>query len=379
MLAQVGPSGLAALSGLLRDPATARVGLEHLPPAQAEALIELARAHGVEAWLAGYAPEALAWQELTAQRPRFIAARARAVGELRSVGAVFDSLDCPWVVVKGQALAEDLYPRPHLRYAIDTDVLIGPQHFAQAIDALGGRGWTLLDRNWPLFLRTMPGELRLRAPTGGLLDLHWHLMTQRDVRGSFSLPTADLLARRRSLPSGLPALNPVDQIVHLGVHGALSGATKLMWLLDAGLAARVVADWGPVADAAHRAHATAALRLVLLRSARWLGTPTGELRDDPIWQGICRLVDRVSPLGPHPNDPGLARSFARSARQSTGASLVELGRHGLAWFREGAGRTRGRSPLGDPTDVRSPLHQVEDPAARRQYLNAVAIEEAVRS
>ena len=154
-----------------------------------------------------------------------------------------------------------------MRYGVDTDVLIAPRQFAHAIDALGGRGWTLLDRNWPLFLRTMPGELRLRAPTGRLLDLHWHLMTQRDVRRTFSLPTAHLLARRHSLPSGLPSLDPVDQLVHLGVHGALSGATKLMCLLDAGLAAQAVDDWGPVADASRRAHATAALRLVLLRAA----------------------------------------------------------------------------------------------------------------
>lgn len=335
-------------------------------------LVALARTHGVEAWLADAAPKGSAWRPLAEQRPRFLAARVRAVHDLRAIGQALASIDCPWVVLKGQAVAEDLYPKPAMRYGVDLDVLVPPTRFADVIDELRARGWILLDRNWPLFLETLPGELRLRAPTGELLDLHWHVLAGRELRRSFDLPTEALLARRRTLPSGLPALDPVDQLVHLGVHSAMSGATRLSWLLDAGLAARAVGDESAIAVAARRAHASHALDLVLLRAQRYLGMSSPGLSAGPDWHVVCRSVDRLSPLGARPDEPSLARSFARSARRTTAASLVEFGRHVTGWLGSGASRIRPRSPIRDPDDPRSPLFAVDDEGARRLYLDRVA-------
>ncbi|MEO6702888.1 MAG: nucleotidyltransferase family protein, partial [Jatrophihabitantaceae bacterium] len=308
--------------------------LNEVPDEQAGPVIAAARAHGLEAWLAGASPDRPAWAELAAQRPRFVAARARSRAELDRFGALADRLAMPWLAVKGQAVAESLYPRPQLRYGVDIDVLVPPDRFAELTENLTGAGWQLVDLNWPLTARTRPGQLRYLSPTGGLFDVHWNLMNNPRLRAGFPMPTQLMLDRRRQLESGLWALSPDDQLVHLAVHAALSGACRLVWLLDLALAARQVADWPALADAAGRAGAGPAVGLVLGRAQHWFDSPVPARNArgaGPCWRAITAAADRLSPLTSDPERPALARSLARSTRASTGKSLVEFGRH-LAAF-----------------------------------------------
>lgn len=342
-------------------------------------LIPLARAHGVEAWLAGHAPRGEAWGALHEQRARFAAARVRALAELQAVGAVLDKINCPWAVLKGQALAEDAYPRPYLRYGLDDDVLVPAARFGDVIEALTAVGWTLLDRNWPLIRRILPGELRLQSPRGRLLDLHWHLLDAPKLRDAYVLPTEPLLARRRAISSGLPALDPADQLVHVAVHAAQSGATRLSWLLDTILSLRASPDWGCVTRAVRQARAQHALALVVARANRWLATPSPDVGAGPAWWAVCRAVDRLSPLGARPDAPSLARSFARSTMPGTLASVAELVRHGSAWTGAGRPQTPQMPANRSASDPRSPLHPVPDVVAQRQYLAIIEASADARS
>jgi hypothetical protein len=354
-----------------------RMEFASLAPDRIEPLINVARSHGVEAWLAGTAPSAEGgWALLAEQRLRFIAARARARSALEHFGEIVDGVGCAWVAVKGQAVAEDLYPHPHLRHAVDIDTLVDPAGFEDVLRCLEDSGWRLLDQNWPLLERTRPGQLRLLSGSGSLIDLHWNLMNDPRLRRDFPMPTKQLLERGRRLPSGLPALDPIDQLVHLAVHGALSGGNKLLWLADVGFAARSVEDWSAVVGRAARAGAVPPLDLMLLRAHRWLGTPVRQkfrpesVRAEPLWQRACRMVDAASPLDSNPALPSLGRSFARSARGTVGRSSVELVRHGAAYAR-GVGRRDGASPLTDINNRASPLFVVDDAPARRRYLASV--------
>lgn len=361
---------LDRLAAVLRDPD--RVRLADLTAVEAAELIGLSRAHGVEAWLTAAAatgwPSTELQQQVDLQRIRFKAAAARDARELAAFGSLAATVDCEWVAVKGQATAISLYPQPFWRYGVDVDVLVDPRRFADLCQALLAAGWRLLDRNWPLLAATEPGELLFTSPTGTLFDVHWHLMTSPRLRSSFPFETRALLGRRRSLPTGLPALSGDDQLVHLAVHAALSGANRLSWLLDTGLAATQVEDWRRLSRTADEVQAGAALELVLGRAGRWLGTPTGS---SSLWAGAFGLVDRLSPLGPDPDRPSVARAFARSVRSSGPRSLLEFLRHGLAFARSGAPRQRPLSPLQDAADRRSPRHDAPDAAAQQRYFAAV--------
>lgn len=361
---------------MLADPQTTRDHLAALAPDDVPRLVELARVHGVEAWLAGCAPDRPAWHALAEQRRRFAAARMRTLADLHRFGAATDQLGAQWVVLKGQALAEQFYPRPHFRYGADLDVLIGAREFRAAVRALEDSGWRLLDRNWPLLADTLPGQLKLSAPSGGLLDLHWHLMNNPRLRQAHPLGTAQLLLRRRVLPSGLPVLHEHDQLIHLGLHGAQAGANRLLWLLDAGLAAERVSAWPELAATARRVGAGLALALVLLRARRWLGTaaPASAIRALGAgrgWRLVCWAVDRASPLRADPDRPALGRSVARSVGPTVAGSLVGVARHATAFVARRSSHSAHFAVLTDPADPASPLFDADDPEAREHYFRAV--------
>ena len=345
---------------------------------QAGRLIRLAREHGVEAWLAGCAPlTEPAWSELADQRPRFLAAQARSLAAVREFGALADPAGIDWLVLKGPALAHSVYPRPDLRHYVDLDLLVPPADFGRLLALLEEAGYQLVDRNWPLLARELPGELRLRSPRGVLLDLHWSIFNDAGRRAAFNAPTAALLAGRRLLPAGFPALSATDQLVHAGLHAALSGANRLGWLLDVHLAAarqRTGRRWSrPPAGS------------VPGRRWRWCWAgPAGcwrprlpaevlaELAGGRGWLAVAGALDRLSPLQPDPTRPALARSVARSVRATGPASARELVRHAWLWLRSGAGRRYVRPAWLDADNPASAMREVPDPAARASYLAAVA-------
>lgn len=359
--------------------AASRAILEPIAEPSVEPLVHAARAHGLEAWLAACAPlDNPAWQPLAEQRPRFLAERMRTAAVLDDLRSVFVTLSGGWSVLKGPALEYSIYPRPDLRHSVDLDVLVQPAHFREALAALEGAGFLLLDRNWPLVAHLVPGQLRIRSPRGILVDLHWSVLNDPHLRQVFLMPTSALLAGSRTLdPPGIPALSPVEQLVHLGIHGSLSGANRLLWLLDAHLAARRVDDWHGVVVAAQQARADGALALVLARAQRIWRTRVPEsvlrtLAGGRLALKADRTIDSLGRLGRDPHLPALSRAWARSTRATSGGTLSEFGKHGLAWLAAGRPRDRAESPITDRTDPRSTLFPVDDPDARASYLDAVS-------
>jgi hypothetical protein len=372
----VSTSPLSTLVAVVGGPPQRSIELlAAMPPGTVGKLVAAAREHGVEAWLAGYAPLAdPAWRELAEQRPRFLAAQVRALALAREFGALMAAEGLPWAVVKGPAIAYGIYPRPDLRHSVDLDLLVDPTDFPSVLDMLADRGFQLLDRNWPLIEEQRPAELRVRSPRGVLVDLHWSLINPAATRAAFRLPTAELLARRQLLdPPGIPVLSQTDQLVHLGLHGAHSGGNRLNWLTDLHLAAQRVLDWSDIVRRARAAGAGPALSLMLTRCQRVFGTglppEVAASLGGEGWR-LLMVLDRHFSLPVDPVHPAFARSLARSTRSGAVRTLIELGRHGAVWVR--SGRLRPAPPSWtDPESVHSALHDVPDPMARSRYLQSV--------
>jgi Uncharacterised nucleotidyltransferase len=356
--------------------------LTGLAPDDVARLVAVARAHGVEAWLAACAPAADGpWAELGAQRVRFIAARARLSARARVLGSQLDAVAAPWAMLKGLSISRSAYPRPDLRHAVDLDVLVPPARFASLVAHLTRLDYRLLDVNWPVLARQAPGQLRLRSADGVLIDLHWHLLNQPRLRAEFWLPTDDLLgrSRRASDVGDLRVLAPVDQLLHVGLHAALSGGNRLIWLVDIDRTIRAEPElaWDAVVTAARIARAGPAMGLVLSRCRRVLGTPV----PDQVVRDLGRrpgrflgagLVDGRGLLSADPGRPGLSRALARASRSGSLRSNAALVRHGLAWLHErGPGRGRRRGWL-DPADPTSALYRADDLVARDAYFSGVA-------
>lgn len=350
-------------------------------------LLLLARAHGVEAWLAACVPPSWPSQVLAdvqAQRLAFLGALAQQRALLSQVGQALDTAAIPWAALKGLALADRVYPRADLRHGVDVDVLVRGQDLGRALDALEAASLVLLDRNWPLLRALEVGELRLRASSGVLLDLHWHLLNDRALRGQFSVSAAAMVDRAVAVPgAGYRRLADVDDIVQVGLHAALSGANRLVWLLDVDLLARQPdLDWTAVVLRARAAGAAPALALVLDRCQAVLGTPVpagAVVRlAGPTWRALCSAVRRRQVLAADPAAPSLARALSRAARRDTPASLAALMAHGVSWTASWTARWMpyGRRPAPtwlDPQHPTSALHDVPSAADRAGYLERVAL------
>ena len=232
------------------------------------------------------------------------AAHMRVLADLDAVVASLSEGAVPFLVVKGPVLSEHLYPSPDLRTYEDLDLLIPPGSFERAVDALRASGSVLLDQNWALTRADTRGQLHFQLPMGTLADVHWHLLNRENVRHGFSITTDDLFERSREVVVGgrsVPTLDPVDTLLHVALHAALSGGDRLIWLKDI---ERVLAvdrpAWDDVIQRARAWKAGRSIAITLNRARRSLGAPVPDdaldaLFASRLWRGLSDRLDRRSP------------------------------------------------------------------------------------
>lgn len=277
--------------------------------------------------------------------------------------------DVPWVTFKGPVLSETAHPRAGLRSYHDVDLLVSPGDLRQVCEILAAAGWTVTDYEDMLRNPEVPGEMHWTSPAGLLVDLHWSMTNTAVRRARLSVPTDDLLTRRRQVAIGLGrawTLDLVDSLVHVGLHAALTGANRLLLLLDVDQVARQVTDWAAVATRAKQWRAEHLLYLVLARSRHVLDTPLptdlaemfGVSRS---FDRLCSAIDGWAPVPAARREPGLARMVARAVRPGAARTLVSVGRSAALGVGE-----RVRRPKAAPrTRVRA------DEQALGVYLDAV--------
>ncbi len=307
---------------------------------------------------------------VTATVARFL----RVSEELRALSGVLDSLAVPWAVVKGPVLAELAYPEPALRPYYDLDVLVHPHAFGDVVAALEASGSLLVDRNWSLQCSARRAEASLVLPFGTPLDLHWHLINDRSTRDTMNWEMGPCLERRRELAVGsvlVPVLDPVDTVLHVAVHGALSGGQRLLWVKDLErLTLLPGLDWDELVARARARRITLPVGVMLRRAGRLLGA------------GMPRTVLRD--LGVPPAAAAGLRAFERMATPTSIAKGAHTGRIGIASARAD-GRSSARafahqlslrlSSMGRREEpAMNPLHRPDDdPGARERYLQLLEL------
>lgn len=160
-------------------------------------------------------------------------------------------------VLKGPAVARNVYEQPSHRLFADLDLLIHPARFTDAVTILQARGYTRpIAQLRPEYDRDFAKTVLLLDHDGLQVDLHRML-----ALGPFGhrLPLEDLFASRRTLSVAghdLTCLDMVEQFLHVCYHATLGDdPPKLVALrdvlqalyddrLDAHEVRRVAAAWG---------------------------------------------------------------------------------------------------------------------------------------
>ena len=184
------------------------------------------------------------------RRVRLLARRA-----LNTASAAFDDAEVPWVVFKGPAISR-LMTRPELRTFNDLDLLVPAASFGTAVDALIDAGVEEVNENWEPYLRHGVGEVPM-AVSGVTVDVHWHITGLARDRSMFRLDPEVMLDRRveRTVDeSKAGVFDPVDQLLHLSLHAALGGGTRLDQFRDvAVVSAGETIDWDLLVERARAA------------------------------------------------------------------------------------------------------------------------------
>ncbi len=254
------------LAALLRGEAAAIVDLP------AEALVERVMFHGIAGLLAGHLA---GWPDPIAA-PLRDQARAQAMWEMRhrvvlgTLLADFAAAGVAVRVLKGTALAYDLYARPADRARGDTDLLVAPDTLVRARAVLEEAGYV------PFYDDPVePGAARMQEPwrldhpdgTTHEIDLHWQVLNRRILAGC--LPVAAAFESGQPLPALCPMAQAMARhltLIHACAHRAAHltspyfvggagyyGGDRLIWLWDIALLAQALDDAGWEAFASHAA------------------------------------------------------------------------------------------------------------------------------
>lgn len=323
--------------------------------------------------------------ELAAAYHEGVDRHLRTLGDLAVLGRALDGAGVDWLVVKGPVLAEVVYPRADLRSYNDLDVLVRGRDVGAALAAVEAAGGELLDRNWPLLRRLGVAEMLVRLRHGTLLDLHWHLLGDPAVRRRFDVPLAELRDRARPVrlgTVGARTLDPVDTLLHLGLHATLSGADRLVWLKDVERAvAASPPAWDEVVARARRWGVGPPVAVALARSAAVLGAEVPDGVPEAAaagrsWLVLAALADRVSPPARAGGRRSPSRVVSRAASRDTRSSAAELARR-LAAAASSDDRFATVPPVADTDEAspRSARYAEGTDADRQAFLDAVASED----
>lgn len=206
------------------------------------------------------------------------------LGELAAVGILA-------IMLKGTAVAYDVYRTPATRDRGDSDILVGPDDLAETrivLERLGFERDSGDGRSDDFCLQEV-WRRRCDGEAAHHVDLHWQLLNSPALEAV--LPVGECAASRVPLPRLGPdawALDRVRTMIHTCIHRTLNfsspyfvgdrtfyGGNRLIWLHDIHLLAAALspADWQSLSRLARNKGVAAACLDGLLAAQRFLGTP----------------------------------------------------------------------------------------------------------
>ena len=272
--------------------------------------MRISQAHGIlaVAWLAlrplGADVDEVAAAELKLAYEANTRRNLLMLGELRTILGALTQHGIRALAWKGPVLAHRAYGDIALRQFFDLDLLIRQTkvNAAQAVlESLGFRTDKAMTDHEQTAYVDHQGELELVRPRDGMwVELHSAVVPSYYARG---LSGDDWWQRVVSVEVGrveVEALDPIDEMHTLCVHGSKHRWNRLAWILDVAMLARVLTEeqWSEVLAAARDAGTLRMVRLGQLLAADLCGAAIPDrllraARDDRTAAALARTVART--------------------------------------------------------------------------------------
>ena len=201
----------------------------------------------------------------------------RLAGELVTVLRGLERYDVTAVPWKGAVLAERAYSDLRLRQFFDIDLLVRSADLGRARAALENQGFRVLlqvtEEQLDSYVDHM-GELEMERASDGLwVELHTAIVPSYFSDGRTSESLWDRVVPARVARASVQALDPVDEMEALAIHGSKHRFERLAWVVDIAMMARLLdAADGQRLFSAARDHGTLRMvRLSLLLAERVCG------------------------------------------------------------------------------------------------------------
>jgi hypothetical protein len=142
--------------------------------------------------------------------------------------------DIPIILLKGQSLANTIYPDPALRPASDIDILTLPEHMKALKEIFEGLGYYSIEQTFDISPNFYKDQTFYSQKVGYAVEAHWAIDCNFDMFHKEWIPCA--FKNRRSITGSIlrfDTLNNVDNMVYLTFHHIFKhDAIILSWILD---------------------------------------------------------------------------------------------------------------------------------------------------
>lgn len=294
-------------------------------PAATEALVEAALYHGVAGLLLEKGDMLRGWPADLIERLT-LQARAQAMWEMRHrevlslLLAALAEQRISALLMKGTAIAYDLYTNPSARSRGDTDLLIAARDVPEAKNLLAKLGYAegVLGGVDAEFALQQPWTLSFVDGSHHAIDLHWQVMNAPSLRDLLSFAECDANARQLArLSPDARTMDRVRLLIHTCLHRAMHrntpyfvdgtayyGSGRLIWSCDIHLLAEAFdsGQWSLFCLLAKEKRVSRVCLEGLLEARAKLGTR--------IPDGV--LSDLKTSIGKDRNSPYLVRSRSMS-------------------------------------------------------------------
>ena len=250
-------------------------------------------------------------QQLKSLDIQNIATQLARQSELATLLGLFGKQNLEPLLLKGEALAQTLYPSPHMRTRCDTDLFFADGNSAE-------KAWNILEKQGYQRIPTMQGRFSgfqyvsiKQLPSGITMELDIHNQINNYQWFAKRFPFEELFSESRLLAYPpdqekqvkVRILSPVYQLLHACVHRVCNKArlieNRLIWLYDILLLCRSLSDddRNKLTHVAHQKQLSGILLEGINATAMTFATPVGKGLLEQLAENSANEAGAFNPRG----------------------------------------------------------------------------------